>query len=87
MCRAMFLQPVPGGHVTVTSYSGNVLQLVGTAPNTPIVQALVTAIKGHINRYYDNGLYISLLCSKLVLFFNISFCNFSSLLKLIIEVY
>ena len=82
----MLLQPVPGGHVTVTSYSGNVLQLV--SPSTPVVQALVTTIQGHVNRYYDNGLFISLLSTKLVQFFTF-FLNvsYNSLHQLIAEVH
>ena len=57
-------QPVPGGHVTVTSQSQKLFQMLKT--DNAVVRMMLTSLQGFSQRSSDGGLYAALLASKLV---------------------
>ena len=49
--RAALLQPVPGGHVTITSQSSKIFQLLKST--NPMMQLLYASLVNHSLRYCD----------------------------------
>ena len=63
--RVALLQPVPGGHVTITSQSSKIFQLLKSA--NPMMQLLYASLVNHSLRYYDGTKMAALLTTKYIL--------------------
>ena len=60
--RAALLQPVPGGHVTITSQSSKIFQLLKST--NPMMQLLYASLVNHLLRYCDGTKMAALLTTK-----------------------
>ena len=60
--RVALLQPIPGGHVTITSQSSQIFQLFKTS--NLVLQVLLTSLQSHINNYCKGGKMAAILTTK-----------------------
>ena len=58
--RLKFFQNSAGGHVTLTSSSRRVIESL-LSNSHPVVRLVLTAVKGHLDNYFDGGLQTALL--------------------------
>ena len=58
--RLKFFQSSSGGHVTVTSTSSKILHSLSGLSH-PIPRLILSAVRGHLERYSDGGLRTALL--------------------------
>lgn len=60
--RAAIFQPSPGGHVTVTSRSEKIFQMLKTS--NPVLKTILMSLQAHSQRHKDCGLFTALLVLK-----------------------
>lgn len=62
---AAVFQPSPGGHITMTSRSEQLLQML--KPASPVAKVLLLSLQSHAHLYQDSGLFAALLSVESVI--------------------